>query len=415
MIGSKKKLLLASVIGNALEFYDFTLYGVLAAVLAKVYFPGSNETAQLLFSLTAFAVGFFTRPIGALLFGHLGDTFGRKQALSLSILLMGLPTFLIGIAPSYQTIGLSASLLVFVCRLMQGLFTGGEYNGAAIFSIEHFQGKRAGLIGGLITGSCVIGAITATSLGAWTQLPDKPSWAWRIPFIIGGVLALLGFFMRRSIEETPEFSKCLKNPPTSLFSSWQNHTYSCLTAFFFGSFNGALTYTLFAFLNIYLSRYLNVPLVQAIEMNLFGLMAFMIGSPLMGHILDLFGKKKFIFFAVPSIAISIIPIFILLSTKYAHLAQILLGLCVASIAGSGHAIMQDLFPVKERYRGISFNFSLGMGLFGGIAPIIYVYMIEEQGFTLLFPAYFLMGMAICFGAFVQLPRASRLALISAES
>lgn len=415
MIRSKKKVLVASIIGNALEFYDFTLYGVLAAVLAKVYFPGTNDTAQLLFSLTAFAVGFFTRPIGALFFGHLGDTLGRKKALSLSILLMGLPTFLIGIAPSYQTIGLSASLLIFICRLMQGLFTGGEYNGAAIFSIEHFQGKRAGLIGGLITGSCVIGAITATSLGAWTQLPDMPSWSWRIPFIVGGLFAVLGFFMRRSIEETPEFSTCLKHAPTPLFSSWRTHGYSSLIAFFFGSFNGALTYTLFAFLNIYLSRYLNIPLAQAMEMNLFGLVAFMVGSPLMGHFLDLFGKKQFVFVVVISIVILMIPIFLLLASPYVVIGQILLGLCVASIAGSGHAIMQDLFPIKERYRGISFNFSLGMGLFGGITPIIYVYIIEQQGFSLLFPAYFLMGMSICFGLFIQMPRWSKLALMSAES
>lgn len=414
MINSKKKLLVASVIGNALEFYDFTLYGALAVVLAKVYFPGTDGTAQLLFSLTAFAVGFFTRPVGALLFGYLGDAFGRKEALSLSILLMGLPTFLIGIAPSYEMIGLSASLLIFICRLMQGLFTGGEYNGAAIFSIEHFQGKRAGLIGGLITASCVIGAIAATSFSTWTQLPGMPSWAWRIPFIVGGVLGVLGFFMRRSIEETPEFSRCIKQTPSFLFSSWFTHRFSCLTAFFFGSFNGALTYTLFGYLNIYLTRYLSIPLVQAMEMNLFGLFAFMIGSPLMGHILDRYGKRQFIFLAVISIFILIIPIFLLFASAYTIVGQILLGLCVASIAGSGHSIMQDLFPVKERYRGIAFNFSLGMGLFGGITPIIYVYMIEQQGFSLLFPAYFLMGMAVCFGAFILMPRWSKLALISIE-
>ncbi len=404
MIKSKRKLLLASILGNALEFYDFTLYGTLTVVLAKTYFPGNNDTSQLLFSLTAFAIGFFTRPLGALLFGHLGDTFGRKKALSLSILLMGLPTFIIGIAPSYQTIGITASFIIFICRLLQGLFTGGECNGASIFSIEHFQGKRAGLIGGLITGSCVIGAITATTFSTWALLPSMPVWMWRIPFVIGGIFAVLGFFMRKTIEETPEFSTSeAHSSSSSLFSFWHTHRHSCLTAFFLGSFNGALTYTLFGFLNIYLSRYMDIPLFKAMETNIFGLLAFMIGSPLLGNIFDIYGKKRYLFYTVISIITILIPTFILFSFDYIIIGQILLGLCVASIAGSAPALMQNLFPVKERYRGISFNFNMGMGLFGGITPIIYVYMIEQQGLSLLFPAYFLMGMAVCFGLFILVP------------
>ncbi len=153
-MASHKKIILSSVLGNALEFYDFTLYGVFTVVLANHYFPGDNSTANLLFSLAAFAVGCLTRPLGAILFGHMGDNLGRKEALSFSILLMGIPTFCIGIAPTYQEVGILASILVFICRLLQGLFTGGEYNGAAIFSIEHLGKKYPGFIGGIITGSC---------------------------------------------------------------------------------------------------------------------------------------------------------------------------------------------------------------------------------------------------------------------
>jgi MHS family proline/betaine transporter-like MFS transporter len=395
---SKNKILIASILGNALEFYDFTLYGVLALVVSKHYFPGPDDTAQLLFSLTAFAIGFFTRPIGAMFFGHLGDTIGRKEALSLSILLMGAPTFLIGITPTYQQIGLWASISIFLCRLLQGVFTGGEYNGAAIFSIEHFGKKSSGFIGGLITGSCVIGALGATFFGAWTQSAGLPEWAWRIPFIFGGILGLFGYFMRRRMEETPEFTARISQQQVSLFQLFRGHPYSSFTAFMFGSFNGALTYTLFGFLNIYLSRYLQIPLLQAMQLNLFGLSAFMIGSPCMGYLLDLVGKRKFLMGATLSIFLLVIPIFLLLESSLIWLGQILLGLCAASIAGSCHAIMQELFPVKERYRGISLNFSMGMGLFGGITPIIYVHMIERSGVSLLFPALFLMGLTVCFAA-----------------
>ena len=149
-MASHKKIILSSFLGNALEFYDFTLYGVFTVVLANHYFPGDSSTANLLFSLAAFAVGCLTRPLGAILFGHMGDSLGRKEALSFSILLMGIPTFCIGIAPTYQDIGIAASILVFTCRLLQGLFTGGEYNGAAIFCIEHLGKNTRDLSEGLL-------------------------------------------------------------------------------------------------------------------------------------------------------------------------------------------------------------------------------------------------------------------------
>lgn len=394
---SKKKILVASLLGNALEFYDFTLFGVLAVVLAKQYFPGSDDTAKLLFSLVAFAVGFLTRPIGAMFFGHLGDKMGRREALSLSILLMGVPTFLIGIMPTYQEIGLWASFFVFICRLFQGIFTGGEYNGAAIFSIEHFGKNSAGLIGGLITGSCVIGAMIATFFGAWTQKPGMPDWAWRIPFILGGIFGLLGYFMRRGVRETPEFIAVAPQQRLSLLKLLYTYPYSSFIAFMFGSFNGALTYTLFGFLNIYLSRYLHVPLEEAIRLNLFGLVAFLVGSPIMGHFLDILGERRFLIGITIAIFSLLIPSFLLLNSSFILIGQTLLGLFAACIAGSSHAIMQELFPVKERCRGISLNFSIGMGLFGGMTPIIYVYMIERLGVSLLFPSLYLMSLTICFG------------------
>ncbi|MBX9922547.1 MAG: MFS transporter [Rhabdochlamydiaceae bacterium] len=400
-MASHKKIILSSVLGNALEFYDFTLYGVFTVVLANHYFPGDNSTANLLFSLAAFAVGCLTRPLGAILFGHMGDNLGRKEALSFSILLMGIPTFCIGIAPTYQEVGIAASILVFVCRLLQGLFTGGEYNGAAIFTIEHLGKKYPGFIGGIITGSCVIGSMIATLLGAWTQSPGMPSWAWRLPFIFGGLIGLFGYFMRRNMMETPEFSAFPCNNRKSFAQAIITHFRPSLISLAFGSFNGTLTYTLFGFLNVYLFRYLHIPLVTAIQLNLVGLFCFMVGSPLMGYLLDIFGQKRFLSCAIAGIFSLMLPIFLLFSTKTIIallLGQILLGLCTASIAGSGHAIMQRLFPVGERYRGIAFNFNLGIGFFGGITPIIYVHMIEQLHFSLLCPAIFLMGCTLLFGS-----------------
>jgi MHS family proline/betaine transporter-like MFS transporter len=405
------KIILASVFGNALEFYDFTLYGVFAAIIANQYFPGSDDSSKLLYSLAAFAVGFFTRPIGAILFGHFGDRYGRKNALSLSVLLMGVPTFIISVSPNYHQIGIAASLLIFSCRLLQGVFTGGEYNGAAIFAIEHVGKKCPGFIGGLITGSCVIGATLATFIGACTQRPGMPDWAWRIPFLLGAVISFLGYFVRRKIAETPEFVALESENKLSrvpLLKAFISRPRSCLISFMLGGLNGALSYTMFGFLNIYLSRYLGIPMDVAMQLNLVGLFVFMLGAPLMGHLLDLFGHQKFFNFAISGIMIFAIPIFIAISTKNIALiivGQIFLGLFTASIGGSGHAVMQALFPVADRYSGIAFNFSLGMALLGGMTPIVYVAMIEKHQVNLLFPAFFLMGLTAIFAMILLMNRA----------
>lgn len=414
---SSKKIMFSSMFGNALEFYDFTLYGVFAGVIANRYFPGDDDTARLLFSMAAFAVGFLTRPVGAMIFGHIGDRFGRKKALTASVLMMGIPTFLIGASPSYQQIGLTASILIFVCRLLQGIFTGGEYNGAAIFSIEHLGKKYPGLIGGLITGSCVIGAFAATTFGSWTQLEGAPDWAWRLPFLFGGLVGVFGYFMRRSIVETPEFLSLQSRSRAPLLKALLTNPLSSLISFVFGSFNGALTYTLFGFLNIYLFRYQNIPMTKAMQFNLIGLLAFMVGSPCMGYLVDLIGQRRFLSCAVLSIFTLAVPIFLLVSSKMFFgmmVGQVLLGLCVASIAGTAHGVMQNLFPVNDRYSGIAFNFSLGMGVFGGLTPMIYIYMIERQQANLLFPAIFLMIFTILFSTILPFLKVSKQSMAASD-
>ncbi len=212
-------------------------------------------------------------------------------------------------------------------------------------------------------------------------------------------MGFFGYFMRRNMMETPEFSAFPCNNRKSFAQAIITHFRPSLVSLAFGSFNGTLTYTLFGFLNVYLFRYLQIPLVTAIQFNLLGLFCFMIGSPLMGYLLDIFGQKKFLICALTSIFSLMIPIFLLFSSKTILgliLGQILLGLCTASIAGSGHAVMQKLFPVGERYRGIAFNFNLGIGFFGGITPIIYVHMIEQLHLSLLCPAIFLMVCTMLF-------------------
>jgi MHS family proline/betaine transporter-like MFS transporter len=197
----QKRVVFSSSIGNALEFYDFTLCGVFIPILATVFFPKGNELAALLGGIFAFSAAFWTRPLGAILFGNMGDKEGRKKALSLTVMFMGIPTMMIGFLPSFETIGVAAPLILVALRMIQGLCTGGEYNGAAIFALEHAE-KKSGFISGLISASCVAGAVLATIMGISLARYGADSIAWRFAFILGGFISIIGFYIRKKTNES---------------------------------------------------------------------------------------------------------------------------------------------------------------------------------------------------------------------
>lgn len=395
------KILPTTVIGNALEFYDFTLYAIFAATIGKLFFPLGNPTASLIASWGTFAIGFMMRPLGAIIFGSLGDKYGRKYALSLTILLTGLPTFVIGLLPGYEQLGLLAPLILILCRLLQGLCTGGEYNGAAVFALEHFGKFKPGMIGGCITASCVIGAFLATFSGFLISTYGTEE-MWRFPFIFGAIISFIGFVIRHYMSETPEFS-LLHQKQTSKESSlrtlYTQYPSSIMLSFMVGALNGALSYTLFGFLNVYLSKYLGVESAIAMKYNLLGLSFFMLFSPIAGYVLDVYGRTRMMTWAALLVFAGAFPAFFLMQTLDPLLilcGQALLGILVASIAGAGHGYMQALFPTQVRYRGISIHFCLGMALCGGTAPMLFTYLIESGTANLYAPAFYLMSLASLF-------------------
>ena len=397
----KSHIIFASVLGNTLEFYNLTLYGILASVFAGIYFPSDKKALSLLASLAAFAIAFFVRPLGAILFGYIGDRFGRKKALGLSILYMGIPTVIIGVLPGYETLGLLSPIILVAARLAQGLCAGGEFNGAIVFALEHTEKKSPGLVGGLIISSCLLGSILATGAAALVTSDYFPAWGWRIAFFLGGIFCFFGYYIRRSLSESPAFlklergKKVLKVPLKTVLSKHRSAFFYVLAI---GAFDGILTYTLVAFLSVYLSTYLEIPFHIAAYYSLAGFTACMLSCPLFGRYADKYGAKETLILSSILIFGLSIPIFMTLNSAFWFsicFGHILLGVLVASIIGVQPIFSQQLFPAQDRYTGISFSYSLGIGIMGGLTPMLLTLAIEHHS-ALLAPSFYLMGAALLF-------------------
>ena len=202
---NQRKSIIAAVSGTTLEYYDFMLYMHFLFILSPLFFPTDNLVVARMIGMATFALGFVMRPIGGLVFGHLGDRFGRKRALALSIILISLPTFIIGVLPTYAQIGLLAPVILLTCRLLQSFCLGGEATGATVFLVEHAKRGYEGRIGSLLNVGGELGGILGTSLGVIFTLAFMPEWGWRVPFIMGGLFGWIGFYIRSRTSETPAF------------------------------------------------------------------------------------------------------------------------------------------------------------------------------------------------------------------
>lgn len=379
------KMISTSALGNALEFYDFVICGVFITKISEVFFPNTSPTIALFASIFAFSAAFFTRPLGAYVFGIVGDTFGRKVALTYSVMLMGFPTLIIAFLPGYNTIGIAAPIILVLCRIVQGLSTGGEYNGAAIFAIEHGKANQVGLISGIIAGSCMVGAMFASLAGYLVLQPKMPDWAWRIPFFIGALVSFMGFVLRKNAKETDAFlhiakqKKQQKQPMKSIF---KNHKSAFLMNVVVGLFKGSLTYTVFGFMNVYTTKFLGYDMATAIFLNTFGLLGYTSGCTFFGWLSDKISMRRSVYLSCFLCCSLSYLGFYLLQTKSLYLVglgQYAVGLYVGSFVGLSHAFMQVLFPANTRYTGIAVSFSIGIAISGGIMPSVYTFMTSYTG------------------------------------
>ncbi len=404
MIG-RTKTVLASTIGTALEFYDFMLYAVFLEVIGDTFFPTHGDHfLSIAFGWMGFIAAFIMRPFGATVFGYIGDHYGRRIALILSVTLMGIPTFIIGVLPGYEAWGIAAPTILILCRLLQGLCTGGEYNGSAIFALEHAGKHNPGLTGGLITGASIIGALAANMVGLYLKQPGMPDWGWRAAFGMGAVISLVGLYIRLYTSESPEFEKLSKSKKVDkspLMTAIRNHWQSSLTTVIIGTMNGLLSYTLLKFLDIYLNAYFNVSKTATIQFTNIGLIIYVFAAPALGFVLDKLGGAQYMKRACLFIFIASAPLFYLIQMPGSFttvIAELILGLCVASIAGPQHAFVQTLFPAKDRYSGVAFNFCIGMAIGGGVLPMVMLYIVEKTRFMYAPTVTIMIVSSICFYA-----------------
>lgn len=389
---SFSKIVGSAAIGNVLEYYDFTLFVYLAPHISPLFFPMEDKMTAIIAGLGVYAVGFFMRPLGAVLFGYIGDTYGRKQALTTSIIMMAIPTALIGCLPTYQSIGILSPLLLTLCRLLQGLCVGGEYNGAGIFAVENVQNKRT-LAGSFVTSSSALGGLLGSAVAGLVLLPFMPPWAWRGAFVAGALIGVFGLYIRLKISENNPIIPVNRRAP--LLEAIKSHPRSILCTMGIAAFSGIMFYLSLTYISVFLSTFKHWPLTQALGVVSFGLVLYVSLVPLVGRIADYFGARTTMITGALATIIGIYPIFFLL-TWATSLPGILVGVSLlvalsAWFQAPMNAYFATLFPPECRYSGIAFSYSLAMAIFGGTTSMILAFLIKLTNNPLVGVLYVLLG------------------------
>lgn len=393
----------AGAIGNVLEWYDFALYGYLAPIIADLFFPSDNPAISLIKTFGVFAAGFFMRPLGSLVFGHIGDKYGRKQALALSILVMAIATTLIGLLPTYHQIGIWAAVLLTILRLFQGLSVGGEYTTSVSFLVEHAPPNRRGLIGSFGLFGAVLGILLGSAVGAvltgFLSHDALYSYGWRIAFLVGIPLGLLGFYIRRKIEETPGFKEIEEAEEIAKFpllETLKTAPKEFLKTVGLSTLQAVSFYVLFVYLTTYYAKILGIPFSKALTINTISMVVLVLFIPVMSFLSDLVGRKKILTFSILSVILLSYPLFKMIATgdiTKIIIAHMTFAFITSGFMGTVPTVLVEMFPTKIRNTAYSVGYNLALALFGGTAPLVVTYLIKETG-DILAPAYYLIAASI---------------------
>lgn len=392
----KHRILLGCSVGNLLEFYDFALNGIFITLISKMFFPQGGIYDTFIGGIAAFSISYLSRPIGAVLFGCIGDLQGRSYSLGISLIFMSIPTLIIAFLPTYHIIGYGATFILLFCRFIQGVCIGGEYNGAVIFALENFPMKK-GFIAGILCASSVTGALLATTLGVVVQNSSNPEFYFRMLYAFGAVVAFVGhyfrklFFIRKAkkiYNKSGASYRVLSNFFREVITQYKVELFLVLCI---GSMNGALSYALLSFITIYLHKLVGVDQNIAFYASLLHLLMATLFSPVFGWLSDKLGNQKYIMLNLLTIPFASFFVFHLISEGdllLTFLGQAIMGLIVASYIGPSFVYYQDILPNSVKSTGISLGCSLGMSLTAGLWPLILLYQVSYSN-NLMIPAYYL--------------------------
>lgn len=406
-----RKAITAAALGNAMEWFDFGVYGFVAYVLGKVFFPGADPGTQMIAALATFSVPFLIRPLGGLFFGRLGDKYGRQKVLAATIVIMSLSTFAIGLIPSYASIGIWAPILLLLAKMAQGFSVGGEYTGASIFVAEYAPDRKRGFLGswldfGSIAGF-VLGAGVVVLISSTLGEEQFESWGWRLPFFLALPLGMIGLYLRHALEETPAFQQHVEKleqgdregladgPKVSFKEVATKYWRSLMTCVGVVVVTNVTYYMLLTYMPSYLSHNLHYSENRGVLIIIAIMVGMLFVQPAIGFISDKIGRKPFIVVGSIGLFILAIPAFMLINSGKIGLifsGLLMLAVLLNFFIGVMASTLPAMFPTHIRYSALAAAFNISV-LIAGLTPTIVAWLVESTN-DLYMPAYYLMVIAV---------------------
>ncbi|TDF64736.1 MFS transporter [Cupriavidus sp. L7L] len=400
----RRRAIVATVIGNGLEWFDFTVYSFFAVIIARLFFPTGDELSSLLLAVATFGVGFFMRPVGGIIIGIYADRVGRKAALSLTILLMAVGTTLIGIAPTYDQVGPFAPMLIVLARLLQGFSAGGEMGGATAFLTEYAPERERAYYSSWIQASIGVAVLLGAAVGTFvtSSLPPEAlnSWGWRLPFLIGMLIGPVGYYIRHHLDETPTFQQTKDKTDSPLKEVLRDYPRQTAASFSMVILWTVCTYVLLFYMPTYAVKVLKVPQSSGFVAGMVGGMAILVFAPLVGRLADRFGRRILLSGSAALIFVLAWPMYVYINQVPGLFSllvfQLVFSVLIAGYTGPILAAFSELFPAKVLSTGLSVAYNLAVTIFGGFASFIITWLIATTGSTMAPAFYVMIAAAISF-------------------